>query len=157
VVDLERATLPFEDNSVSEFLLSHVLEHVNNTLPLMQELYRVAAPDAVATVRLPYGSSDDAWEDPTHVRPYFLNSLNYFGQPYFWKADYGYRGDWKTENVYLLVDRRFIGQSADEIMTSVRLERNVVAEMVAVMNAVKPIRAQDFSLHTKPRVHLSFQ
>jgi predicted SAM-dependent methyltransferase len=71
VADLEQCVgspLPIASDSISEFLLSHVLEHIQNALPMMQELYRIAVPEAIMTVRVPYGSSDDAFEDPTHVR-----------------------------------------------------------------------------------------
>ena len=47
VTDLELCRenpLPFEDDRFDEFLLSHVIEHVQNTLPLMQELHRIATP-----------------------------------------------------------------------------------------------------------------
>lgn len=53
--------LSLPDNHVDEFLLSHVLEHLHHPLPLMQELHRIAVPDALAVIRIPYGSSDDAF------------------------------------------------------------------------------------------------
>src|SRR6478735_424319 len=87
VADLEKCSetpLPFEDNSIDEFFASHLIEHIHHTLPMMQELHRIAKNDAKAVFRLPYGSSDDAYEDPTHVRQYFLNSFGYFSQPYYW-------------------------------------------------------------------------
>lgn len=94
VTDLEKCAtdpIPLDDNSIDEFYCSHVIEHVVNTLPLMQELHRIAKPDAVALFRVPYGSSDDAFEDPTHVRQYFRSSFKYFSQPLYWRTDYGYR------------------------------------------------------------------
>ena len=63
VADLDacRTTpLPFADNSVSKMQMSHVLEHIHDTLALMQELHRIAEPNALFTIRCPYGSSDDA-------------------------------------------------------------------------------------------------
>lgn len=105
VADLEqcvRQPLPFPDSSCDEFLLSHVLEHVRNALGLMQELHRIAKPDAKIVIRTPHGSSDDAWDDPTHVRPYFPNSFNYFSQLAYWRADYGYRGDWELKKLLCL-------------------------------------------------------
>src|SRR4051812_3683467 len=89
VADLESGKLPFADDSVEEILASHVIEHVRNSLGLLQELHRVARPDALATFSCPYGSSDDADTDPTHVRRYFWDSWGFFSQPYFWRADYG--------------------------------------------------------------------
>lgn len=94
----------FSENSVDQFMMSHTIEHITNTLPLMQELHRIAKPDALCTIRCPYGSSDDADEDPTHVRRYFLGSWGYFSQPYFWKAQYNTKhekdmfGRWLHQN-----------------------------------------------------------
>ena len=147
--------LPFPDESVGEFLLSHVLEHIQDTLPLMQELHRIATKDAICTIRVPYGSSDDAWEDPTHVRPYFIQSFGYFSQPFFWRADYGYRADWQPEDMELIVDKnRFQGVNAQDIMQKVLRERNVVNEMVVNLRAIKPIRACDKTLQVMPKIKI---
>jgi len=56
VADIEKCAstqLPLETNSIDEFLLSHVIEHVHASLDLMQELYRLAKPNAKATIRVP--------------------------------------------------------------------------------------------------------
>lgn len=155
VVDLSRS-LPFSDGCADELLLSHVIEHIPHPLDLMQELHRIAVSDARLVVSVPFGSSDDAWEDPTHLRPYFLNSFNYFAQPWYWRADYGYRGDWKTEEIILVIDERFRGRSADEIMSALRTERNVASEMIVALTAIKPIREPLAELQTAPRVLLTF-
>jgi SAM-dependent methyltransferase len=158
VADLNRcatAPLPFADDSVNEFLLQHVLEHVREPLPLMQELHRIASPGALAVIRTPYGSSDDAWEDPTHVRPYFVGSFSYFSQPCYWRADYGFRGDWQPVRVVLLVPKsRALARSAEEVMAMVHRERNVVAEMYAELRAVKPIREPLRELQQPPQLHI---
>jgi len=133
-LDANVVKLPLGDDVCDEFLLSHVIEHINKPLPLMQELHRVAKPGAVAVIKTPYGSSDDAWEDPTHVRPYFVNSFGYFSQPFYWRADYGYRGDWRVKNIKLFV------VSPQVTIGTVRVMRNTVKEMVVELEAVKPIR-----------------
>jgi SAM-dependent methyltransferase len=144
IADLDRCRdvpLPFEDNSIDTFLLSHVIEHIHDQLSMMQELHRIAKPGAIATVRTPYGSSDDAFEDPTHVRQMFLNSFGYFSQPFYWRADYGYRGDWKVNQITLIVSQKEnAGLSGDQILQKVHMLRNVVREMVVELVAVKPIR-----------------
>lgn len=123
VADLEQcahAPLPFDSDSIDEILVSHVIEHIRSPLPMMQELHRVARPGALATIRVPYGSSDEAWEDPAHVRPYFLQSFGYFSQPYYWRADYGYRGDWRPLKTTLLMDGKIYGKMTwDELMKEV--------------------------------------
>ncbi|RAV15590.1 class I SAM-dependent methyltransferase [Paenibacillus contaminans] len=147
--------LPFEDDSIDTFLASHLLEHISNTLPLMQELHRIAKPGATAVFRLPYGSSDDAYEDPTHVKQYFLQSFGYFSQPYYWRADYGYRGDWLTEKITLFVDRAvYENTPISEIMNDVRKYRNVVLEMVVETRAIKPIREPRKELQIPPRIEI---
>ena len=37
---MRRAPIPLPDDSVAEFLLSHVIEHLRDPLALMQELWR---------------------------------------------------------------------------------------------------------------------
>lgn len=134
-------SLPLDENSVDEFRASHVLEHIENTLDLMEELHRIAKPNAKMVCHVPYGSSDDAFEDPTHCQQFFLNSFAYFSQPIYWRADYGYRGDWLIEKISLVVDAKtYTGKTAAEILQDVHTYRNVVREMIVQLQAVKPIR-----------------
>jgi SAM-dependent methyltransferase len=148
--------LPLEPDSIEEFLGSHLLEHIRHPLPLMQELHRVARPGARAVFRLPYGSSDDAFEDQTHVRPYFLHSFGYFSQPFYWRADYGYRGDWQTQRLVLKVRKaRYQGRTPEQIWHDVMSLRNVVLEMSAELTAVKPIRPPRRELQAEPPVEFA--
>lgn len=153
--DLKATPLPFEDDSVEEILGSHLLEHIDDPLTLMQELHRIAQPGANAIFNVPYGSSDDAWSDPTHTRPYFMDSFGYFSQPFYWRADYGYRGDWQPAYLLLKVGAsKCEGKSTEEILHDINTLRNVVQEMTAVLTAVKPIRVQDISLQQRPQVEI---
>jgi SAM-dependent methyltransferase len=159
VADLDACAetpLPFEDDSIEEFLGVHVLEHLHNPLPLMQELHRIAKPDARAYITVPYGSSDDAAEDPTHVRLYYLGSFSYFSQPTYWRADYGYRGDWLVEKIILRVsEKRYAGKSAAEIYEEVMHGRNVVVEMTGNLVAVKPAREPKQELIHRPQIDIT--
>jgi ubiquinone/menaquinone biosynthesis C-methylase UbiE len=149
--------LPFADNSFDEFAASHVIEHITHSMPLMQELHRIAKPNATAFFRVPYGSSDDACEDPTHVRQYFLHSFEYFAQPAYWRADYGYRGDWNVERRIVRVSaQRYEGQTTDQILQEVQRYRNVVQEMIVHLRAVKPIREPRRDLHVLAPVEVQF-
>jgi hypothetical protein len=151
--DCARTKLPFADDSIGEMLLSHVLEHVRDTLSLMAELHRIARSDAMLTVRLPHGASDDAWEDPTHDRAYFPGSFGYFSQPYYWRADYGYRGDWQPEGVVLFVSAAEHARQPVEVLRQrIHRERNLVLEMVATLRPVKPIREAKRELIVPPTV-----
>jgi len=141
VVDFDgKPVLPFDDDSVTHSEGSHVIEHLRDPLPLMAELWRVTRPGGTAVFRCPYGSTDDADEDPTHVRRMFAGSWGYFGQPHYWRADYGYRGDWQPEKVTLAMFPEFSGCSDAELQSMIRFQRNVVAEMTATLRCVKPRR-----------------
>ena len=145
--------LPFDDSTVSEIRLFHVIEHIQDAMGLMEELYRVARDGCVCTIRVPHGASDDAWTDPTHVRPYFPGSFGYFSQPHYWRADYGYRGDWQPQQVQLLVPKkRAASMDGQRLLHAVQHERNIVHEIVAQMVAVKPARPPEQSLQRPPEI-----
>jgi SAM-dependent methyltransferase len=84
VADLDACAaspLPFSDASIDQILGSHLLEHIARPLPLMQELHRIARPGCKATFMTPYGSSDDAFEDPTHFDNTFSSRTGTFPSP----------------------------------------------------------------------------
>jgi hypothetical protein len=146
LVDLERP-LPWADGTVAEFQGVDLIEHISDPLAFMAELYRVAEPGARCRFELPYGSSDDAWEDPTHVRPYFAGSWMYFAQPTYYRADYGYRGDWQTETIELHCRP---GVTSEDILFT----RNVVVRQVVTLQAVKPARIPGTDPMIPPSVKL---
>lgn len=150
-VDLDSGDLALmlDPDSVDESLGLHVIEHLSNPLDFMAALWSVTKPGGTVTFETPYGSSDDAWEDPTHVRPYFVNSWGYFGQPFYFRADYGYLADWRVKELLLAVDAERCGAYADRpglILEAVQRERNIVRFMRVTLEAVKPARAADAAL-----------
>ena len=76
-LNLEDAKLPFDDNTVQFIECSHVLEHVNNYIPLMQEIYRVLEPNGILHVCVPEFPCSAAIADPTHVRFFTPHSFTY--------------------------------------------------------------------------------
>jgi len=147
IFDLEHCggrRLPFPDDHFDEILASHIIEHIRNILPLMQELHRVAKPGAYLILRTPFGSTASAFDDPTHIRYLFPSSYWYFGQPAYARADYGYRGDWDLEEVGLTVLPQLAEKLEDAgiaIEFAVTHLNNIVHEMIASLKCVKPIRS----------------
>ena len=158
VYDLERVRetpIGLPDECVEQFLISHVIEHIRDSLGLMQELWRLAIPGATAVIRVPHGGSDDAWEDPTHVRAYFPGSFGYLSQPFYSSADYGYRADWNPDKLTLLVHRvRCAGLNPQQIIAKSQVERNVVKEMICELRAVKPMREARRELQTRGQIEI---
>jgi hypothetical protein len=80
--DLEQFPWPWADDSVTEALFIHSLEHIGFDprvfLRVMTELYRVMAPDGEVKIYAPHPRSDDFLNDPTHVRPITPQMLRLF-------------------------------------------------------------------------------
>jgi SAM-dependent methyltransferase len=154
VADIQKQTeLPAD--SFDHIVMSHVIEHLPDALGAMQELYRVAKPDCRLILRCPYGSSDDAWEDPTHVRPYFLNSFAYFAQPTYWRADYGYRGDWSAEMIQVIVRKEL--RTRPDVRELMHTHRNIVREMIVSLKAIKPMRENRKDLQEAAKISITFE
>lgn len=149
----DNPVLPFEDSTVEHSDASHLIEHLRSPLPFMQELWRVTRPGGTLALLCPHGSSDAADEDPTHVRRMYEGSWGYFSQPHYWRADYGYRGDWKADEVQLLLEPG-LNLTDEEAFTAVRRQRNLVAEMRARLTAVKPARPAEKSRQQPYPVYL---
>lgn len=149
--------LPFPDDHFEKFVMSHVLEHIRDPLPLLQELHRVARPDATLEISLPHGQHEDAWVDPTHVRPYYPKTFQYFGQPKYYGFDYGYTGDWDVVDCELRVSRKLFGKdTVAQLQQKILFWNSVVKEMVVRMQAVKPTRPRDRSLLKQINPRISF-
>ena len=80
VCDFSRFPWPFIDNVFDEVIAIHVLEHLLNTLRVMEELHRITAPGARTTIEVPHYKHSNAYKDPTHVRFFAEESFDYFGK-----------------------------------------------------------------------------
>jgi hypothetical protein len=83
-LDLEVLPWPWPDDSVSEVLLQHVLEHLgrdpNVYLAIMKELYRVCRDGAIIRITVPHHRHDFFFNDPTHVRAVTVDGMAHFSQ-----------------------------------------------------------------------------
>lgn len=90
VADVMRP-LPLKDNSVDEIVASHIIEHVDDVMDFMGEVWRVCKPGALVYFRFPHGSSKYVtWKDPTHRRGVFLATFEYFDPNTFDGKAWGY-------------------------------------------------------------------
>ncbi|WP_219418947.1 methyltransferase domain-containing protein [Pseudonocardia nigra] len=76
VADVSRP-LPFRDGAVDQVFAVHVLEHLIDFLPLVEECHRVLRPGGVLHVLSPWWKHVNAVADPTHVR--FLDTQTFKG------------------------------------------------------------------------------
>lgn len=83
-VDLEEASLPFADGTVTEVICNHVLEHIHNLLPLMNEIHRVLVPNGEVKISVPVYPNVECFQDPTHVRFFTDRTFCYWHGPDFY-------------------------------------------------------------------------
>lgn len=126
--------------SVDFVLASHVLEHIWHLIPLMRAVHAVLRPGGYVGIVTPYASSDDAWEDPSHVRAFTEKSWAYFDRRLYERPNhYGsYTSEvdfcFEVERV-LLVPYENVVNDAD-LETKKRHLRNIIREQVAVLRKV---------------------
>jgi SAM-dependent methyltransferase len=83
--------LPFKDGSLDAVYANHILEHLNDFLGTMNEIYRVCKPGALVFIKVPHAASTFVtWKDPTHQRGLFIATFAYFDDTYFDGAAFSY-------------------------------------------------------------------
>ncbi len=80
VCDFTHRPFPFRENSFDEIYMSHILEHLPDTIKTMEEVHRIAKPGSTVVVKVPHYKSSNAFKDPTHVRFFHEETFDYFGK-----------------------------------------------------------------------------
>jgi SAM-dependent methyltransferase len=78
IADLNQPLNLFPDDSIDYIYSSHVFEHIDNLLLLMQEIQRITRKQGTIEILVPHFSNVFGYSDPTHVRLFGLYSMNYF-------------------------------------------------------------------------------
>lgn len=131
VCDLER-DLPIKADAVDVMLCSHVMEHIRNFVPLMEEIYRVCRDGAEVRISVPYYTSKGAFRDPTHVRYFTEDTFQHFEPP-----TYGVKTDFRIEEVKFDLRKPFRWFPRYLQKRCRRYLWNVVDNMQVTLRAVK--------------------
>jgi len=78
VCDLDREPIPLPGDSVDEIRTMHFLEHTDDLLAVMQEVWRVCRDGARVSIVVPYFNSIGAFRDPTHRRFFTWETFEHF-------------------------------------------------------------------------------
>jgi hypothetical protein len=82
--DLESIPWPWPDDSVSEIIMEHVLEHLGRDvtvyLDIWKEIYRVCRDGATIRIAVPHHRHEFFYDDPTHVRAVTPEGMDLFSQ-----------------------------------------------------------------------------
>jgi len=88
--DLNSFPYPFEENSIEEIWMDQVLEHMENPMKVLEEIYRISKNKAKVTIGVPYFRSFYAVIDPTHKNFFGVYWFNYFDPNHAFSSKYSY-------------------------------------------------------------------
>ena len=78
VCDFNIFPYPMADSSAEEILMDNVLEHLNEPMKVLEEVFRILKPGAIVKIFVPNCKSNSAFTDPTHKHFFTENSFKYF-------------------------------------------------------------------------------
>lgn len=76
--DLNKFPYPFEDSTFDFIYADNVIEHLDNVVKVLEELYRITKGGATIKIIVPFFRSVYASIDPTHKHFFTVRSLDYF-------------------------------------------------------------------------------
>lgn len=157
LMDLEVTPWKFEDNSIDEILLNHVLEHLGASVEIffsiVKEMYRVCRSGAKIRINVPHPRHDDFINDPTHVRVITPELMALFSKKncFRWKEMGAANSplalyldvDFEIEDLRITLEKEYLdalksGKIAEnEIHGLMRRQNNVATEYRITMKVVK--------------------
>ncbi len=88
VHDLDQVPWPFKDNTFDHIVCKHSLNHLSDLIKAMEEIHRIAKPNAIVEILAPHYSSDNFNTDPTHKFHMGIRTMNYFCEEFKFKYHY---------------------------------------------------------------------
>ncbi len=111
--DLNIFPYPFEGSSFDEIYADNVLEHLDDLIKVLEELYRIAKPNALIRVDVPYFRAKWAYIDLTHKHFFTSESFTYFDPSHVHNRLFPYsEAKFKVERVVFnerIEEKGFIG------------------------------------------------
>lgn len=146
VHDIEVVPWPFEKDTFTHVVMSHIVEHLKPWLimGIIDEVWRITKVNGILLMAMPYPNSIGHWQDPTHIRPWNEHTPKYFDpdipdlyeiyKPKPWKTD---RIAWQNNgNIEIALRKRpetYVSiqnlqtKKADDDAQTEKFERNIGA------------------------------
>jgi len=98
--DLNVFPYPFEDSSFEEIYADNTLEHLDNIIKVMEEIYRISKAGALIQIIVPYFRSKWAYIDPTHRHFFTIDTFTYFDPEHVHNRLYNYsNAKFRTDHI----------------------------------------------------------
>lgn len=108
ILDLNKP-LPFKDESVDLIFSDNVFEHIQNLVQLIRECHRVLKIGGFLVVKAPYFKSKHAFVDPTHVKFFTIQSMDYYVKGYFFNEHWRFFDEsFSSLEIYLDVEKSLL-------------------------------------------------
>lgn len=139
--DLNVFPYPFADSTFDEIYADNVLEHLDNIVKVMEELYRISKPDARIKVIVPYFRSRWAFIDPTHKHFFTVDSFAYFTHDHIIKKMYNYS---------------FASFRVEKMVFNETIKRSIIFSFIKAVANFVPQKYEIYMSHFFPLDDLSF-
>ena len=91
VHDLNVFPWPLESDSFDRVVCRHVLEHLDDTIQVMSEIYRICKNGGIVDIVSPHFSSARTWDCPTHKHGFTLKTFGFFGKNHaYWNGKFNF-------------------------------------------------------------------
>ena len=90
--NLNKFPYPFNNNEFDEIICDDVLEHLDDVIKVMEELWRITKKSGIIKISVPHFSSDNYYTDITHKHPFSSRSFDFFDPNYTGKIHQFYTG-----------------------------------------------------------------
>lgn len=141
VHDLNDFPYPFKDSEFDEIYLDNVLEHLDDPMRVMEEVYRISKISGLVKVIVPYFRSMWAFIDPTHKHFFSVDSFAYYDPSHIICQRYDY------------VDTRF---SVEKVIFNETLANKRLKKIILKIANKWPHRYESYLSHLIPLDEITY-
>lgn len=76
--DLNKFPYPFKSNQFERIIAENIIEHLDDIIRVLEELYRISKNKAVLYIKTGHFTSVDSFTDPTHKHFFTTRTFDYF-------------------------------------------------------------------------------
>lgn len=143
IADLNQ-NFPFEDSCVDEVRAYDIIEHLPDRIHTMNEIWRICKPGAKVDIFVPSTDGRGAFQDPTHVSYWNINSFQYYcvDSPEYLKLckRYGFQG------AFSIVELEHYESPDQVIHVRAILEAVKLSEDLVTTNAIEELNLREINL-----------